>query len=90
MLEGFEDKTAYALCTFAFTSGPGADVILFQGRCNGQIVAPRGETRFGWDPIFQPDGQTNTFAEMDTAAKSKISHRGLALKKLKSSLPTIL
>ena len=34
MLAGFEDKSAYALCTFAYSSGPGAEPILFEGRTN--------------------------------------------------------
>ena len=62
MLAGFEDKSAYALCCFGFSEGPGqpdapTDVKLFQGRCDGSIVAPRGPTDFGWDPCFQPDEQ---------------------------------
>lgn len=40
----------------------------------------------GWDPIFEYEGQT--YAEMDTAAKNKISHRALALAKLKNWLTT--
>jgi inosine triphosphate pyrophosphatase len=53
--------------------------LLFIGRCEGTIVAPRGENMFGWDPIFQPKGYTQTFAEMDLEEKNKISHRGKAL-----------
>ena len=45
----------------------------------GTVVAPRGEGGFGFDPIFEYDGQT--FAEMDTEAKNAISHRGRALAK---------
>jgi inosine triphosphate pyrophosphatase len=52
MLKGFEDKTAYAQCTFAFCEGKGKEPILFVGKCQGTIVAPSGENMFGWDPIF--------------------------------------
>ena len=56
---------------------------LFEGVINGKIrLAPTGENGFGYDPIFEPDGYTQTFAEMDLALKNEISHRALALKKL--------
>jgi XTP/dITP diphosphohydrolase len=56
---------------------------LFEGVINGKIrLAPTGENGFGYDPIFEPDGYTQTFAEMDLALKNKISHRALAMKKL--------
>jgi XTP/dITP diphosphohydrolase len=54
-------------------------VKLFEGVVPGTVVAPRGEGGFGFDPIFEYDGQT--FAEMDTEAKNAISHRGRALAK---------
>lgn len=52
MLSSFEDKSAYAQCTFAICKGKGQEPILFVGKCEGQIVKPRGENMFGWDPIF--------------------------------------
>ncbi len=58
----------------------------FEGVIEGAIVAPRGESRFGFDPIFQPDGFTKTFAEMTSAEKNAISHRSLALAKVKTFL----
>lgn len=54
----------------------------FEGSVKGQIVMPRGETTFGWDPIFQPDGSDLTFAEMGLAEKNKISMRRQAAQKL--------
>ena len=41
---------------------------------------------FGWDPIFQPTGFTQTFAEMDSEIKNGISHRGKALQQFKAFL----
>lgn len=84
MLAGFEDKTASAVCTLALCEGPGSDVVLLQGRCEGKIVEPRGDGKFGWDPVFQPadDQRGRTFAEMTTAEKNKISHRSKAVDKL--------
>eukprot|EP00242_Pyramimonas_sp_CCMP2087_P012106 CAMPEP_0198212204 /NCGR_PEP_ID=MMETSP1445-20131203/25581_1 /TAXON_ID=36898 /ORGANISM="Pyramimonas sp., Strain CCMP2087" /LENGTH=194 /DNA_ID=CAMNT_0043886601 /DNA_START=231 /DNA_END=815 /DNA_ORIENTATION=- len=75
MLTGFEDKTAYAQCIFAYCSGPGEEPKLFVGRTPGRIVEPRGPTDFGWDPIFEPDGFDTTYAEMEKATKNTISHR---------------
>ncbi|XP_013390070.1 inosine triphosphate pyrophosphatase-like [Lingula anatina] len=84
LLNGFEDKTAYALCTFAYSTGnPNEKVMLFQGKTEGRIVEPRGPNDFGWDPCFQPDGFEQTYAEMSKDQKNSISHRGKALRSLK-------
>jgi XTP/dITP diphosphohydrolase len=58
-------------------AGERLPVRLFEGTVPGTVVAPRGEGGFGYDPIFEYDGQT--FAEMDTEEKNAISHRGRAL-----------
>lgn len=56
---------------------------LFTGICTGVITLERrGNKGFGYDAVFQPDGSSKTFAEMDAAEKSSISHRGNALRKL--------
>ncbi|XP_065570696.1 inosine triphosphate pyrophosphatase-like [Artemia franciscana] len=84
MLEGWEDKSGYALCTFAFHTGdPKDDVLLFKGMTDGTIVSPRGPRNFGWDPCFQPLGYEQTYAEMSKDLKNSISHRGRALEALK-------
>ena len=84
MLHGFEDKSAYALCTLAYHPGvEGSKVILFRGRTDGKIVAPRGPRDFGWDPCFQPDNYTETYAEMSKDVKNTISHRYRAVKALR-------
>ncbi|NWW02269.1 ITPA pyrophosphatase, partial [Oreocharis arfaki] len=83
LLAGFEDKSAYALCTFAFSSGnPEEPVRLFKGQTHGLIVEPRGPRDFGWDPCFQPDGYNQTYAELPKAVKNSISHRYRALSEL--------
>lgn len=86
MVKSFDDQTAYAQCIFVFCEGPDAEPVTFVGRCSGKIVAPRGENMFGWDPIFQPDGFEQTFAEIDPAVKNTISHRGKALELVKAYL----
>ncbi|MEF8812698.1 MAG: non-canonical purine NTP pyrophosphatase [Halovenus sp.] len=52
-------------------------VKLFEGVVPGRIVAPRGDGGFGFDPIFEHDSRT--FAELSTAEKNAVSHRGRAL-----------
>ena len=55
----------------------------FEGRCDGQITEQqRGTEGFGYDPIFQPDGYDQTFAELGHEVKNAISHRGRATQKL--------
>lgn len=49
----------------------------------GIIVAPRGPRDFGWDPIFQPIGYDQTYAELPKATKNGISHRFRAVDKLR-------
>ncbi|MCJ1256601.1 nucleoside triphosphate pyrophosphohydrolase ham1 [Lignoscripta atroalba] len=84
LLLAYEDKSAQAVCTFAFADGPGHEPVLFEGRTTGKIVPARGPTHFGWDPIFEYEGKT--YAEMDGAEKNKVSHRYKALEKLKTWL----
>ena len=59
----------------------------FEGVINGQIIEEiRGETGFGYDPIFIPEGFDQTFAELGAAIKNKISHRAIAARKLAEHL----
>lgn len=56
---------------------------LFVGECNGTIsFEERGEHGFGYDPIFIPEGETRTFAQMQTDEKNSFSHRSRSLDKL--------
>ncbi|KAL3706728.1 nucleoside triphosphate pyrophosphohydrolase ham1 [Talaromyces marneffei ATCC 18224] len=84
MLDSFDDRSAEAVCTFAFSNGPGEEPLIFQGRTLGKIVSARGPPNFGWDPIFEYEGKT--YAEMEKEEKNKISHRYKALMKLKAWL----
>lgn len=56
--------------------------ILFSGRTPGTIVEMSGDTSFGWDPNFKPDGHDQTYAEMEKTLKNSISHRGRASVKM--------
>lgn len=84
LLMAYEDKSAYALCAFSFTLGPDAEPLTFVGKTLGKIVPPRGPNDFGWDPIFEPNGYDQTYAEMPKEEKNKISHRSKALALVKS------
>lgn len=54
----------------------------FEGVCKGKILTDsKGTKGFGYDPVFQPDGYDQSFAELDSEEKNKISHRGKALEK---------
>ncbi|KAJ2132783.1 nucleoside triphosphate pyrophosphohydrolase ham1 [Coemansia sp. RSA 1807] len=86
MLAGFEDKSGAAVCTVAYCEGPGSEPVLFEGIHKGTIVAPRGPAVFGWNPVFQPDGSSETYAEMSDEVKNSCSHRFLAVEKLKAFL----
>ena len=64
--------------------------LFFEGVCEGQIEESCvGEKGFGYDPIFKPMGYNQTFAEMDIETKGRISHRGLAVKKLVKYLKSL-
>ncbi|MEZ4696449.1 MAG: RdgB/HAM1 family non-canonical purine NTP pyrophosphatase [Rhodothermales bacterium] len=73
------DRSARFRCVIAIVSADGE--WCFEGICPGTIAAARaGEGGFGYDPVFVPDGFTESFAQIPTAAKNKISHRGIAVR----------
>lgn len=54
-----------------------------KGTCSGKItLVPKGRFGFGYDPIFIPDGYTQTFAQLGSDIKNRISHRAMALRKM--------
>ncbi len=66
---------------------PGTKVIenclIVDGECRGKIsFTERGQNGFGYDPVFIPEGESRTFAEMETDEKKSMSHRGRALIKM--------
>ena len=74
--------TAEFVSTLVLAWPDGFDRV-FEGRATGQLVWPvRGALGHGYDPMFQPDGHTRTFAEMSAAEKGEISHRARAFDKL--------
>ncbi|TIB01807.1 hypothetical protein E3P89_00775 [Wallemia ichthyophaga] len=96
LLHGFNNNKAHAVCTFAYSPDSNTDPVIFQGKTYGNIVQPRGDTAFGWDPIFQPDeGGGKTYAEMTKEDKNKINlqydfiNGSLAVEKANEIIPTI-
>ncbi len=68
----------------------GGKQIIFDGICNGTIIAERkGNSGFGYDPVFIPDGADKTFAQMTIEEKNIFSHRNKAIKKLTLYLKTL-
>ena len=79
-LAGVANRRARFRCAIAL-SDPAGRHWTVEGKCEGGIIEePRGTQGFGYDPIFVPDGHTQTFAEMESAVKHGLSHRGAALK----------
>ena len=73
-----EPRRARFVCTLCIAWPDGHDEI-YRGEAPGNLVWPaRGERGFGYDPMFVPDGETETFGEMDPARKHDISHRAHA------------
>jgi XTP/dITP diphosphohydrolase len=60
---------------------------IFQGKCEGRLAfAPKGTGGFGYDPLFIPNGYTQSFAELGEDVKNKLSHRAKALEELQNYL----
>lgn len=80
-MEGKENRKARfrtAICLIE-----GGEKHFFDGIVNGEIIrARRGGSGFGYDPVFMPEGYSETFAEMGNDEKNKISHRARAVAKL--------
>ena len=87
-LKPYSDWSAYFICTMVLKTGPNpADEHLFIGKMTGKI-APRasGTHLFGYDPIFVPDGYTDTCGVLEPEVKNRISHRAKALESLTTFL----
>jgi XTP/dITP diphosphohydrolase len=77
-----KDRAASFVAALAL-AWPDRHVECFPGEVKGSLVfPPRGVRGFGYDPIFVPEGFTETFGEMDQGAKHRMSHRADAFRKL--------
>lgn len=83
-------RAARFFCAMSISDENGEIKYLAEGICNGRIAAtPIGINGFGYDPVFIPDGFENTFGELSSEIKQKISHRAKALKKIIAFLKKI-
>jgi XTP/dITP diphosphohydrolase len=83
---GAEDFSAWFTSALA-VAWPGGPAVVVEGRVDGVLsFPPRGDKGFGYDPIFMPEGLSQTFGEMEPAAKDGMSHRARAFAKLKAAL----
>jgi XTP/dITP diphosphohydrolase len=81
-----ERRTAWFRCVLALVRGP-RDIVTAEGVCEGHILDERrGAGGFGYDPIFLPDGETRTFAELPDQVKNVLSHRAQASAVLRLAL----
>ncbi len=88
-LEGEINRKAHFKTSICFINELG-NTRFFEGRVDGEILRTKtGDGGFGYDPIFKAEGEQLSFAEMDSRAKNKISHRGRALQKLISFLQDV-
>lgn len=92
LLEGIkeEDRKAKFICAMVLIVNED-EIVKVQGEAEGIITAEfRGEEGFGYDPLFFVPEYKKTFAQMSSAEKNAISHRGRALDKLKSELEKLI
>jgi XTP/dITP diphosphohydrolase len=74
-------RGAHFICVLVLI-GPDGEFV-FEGRCDGRLLpAPRGEGGFGYDPLFVPEGYTQSFSELGSEIKNRLSHRARAWEKL--------
>jgi len=88
-LKGVENRRAYFQCvlSIAVPSGP---ALTYEGKCDGVIIDnKRGDSGFGYDPIFYFEELGKTFAELSMEEKNKVSHRGKALADVKAEISMI-
>ena len=83
---GSQDASAWFTSALA-VAWPDGPAVVVEGRVDGRLVFPRRGTRgFGYDPVFQPEGESLTFGEMDPQRKDALSHRARAFERLKAAL----
>lgn len=82
-MDGETNRAARFICVAALARPDGEVVATTQGTCEGRItLQPQGESGFGYDPCFEPEGETRTNAQLTAREKGAISHRGRAIRAL--------
>ncbi|MGI8493717.1 MAG: XTP/dITP diphosphatase [Pyrinomonadaceae bacterium] len=78
-----ENRAARFVCSMVISDPHGRTEFFAEGVCDGKIaLQPHGRNGFGYDPVFIPEGFSETFGELSEAVKRKISHRGRAAGKI--------
>jgi len=78
-MAGQDNRSAHFVCVLSLAT-PAGPALTWEGRCDGEITTERrGESGFGYDPVFFYPEFNKTFAEVSMAQKSSVSHRGRAL-----------
>lgn len=89
-MRGKENRNATFVCSIAIGK-PAGQVFTFTGRCSGIILnEPAGANGFGYDPLFYYPPLSKTFAQLSIEEKSRVSHRGQAMRKLKDDFENVL
>lgn len=84
-----KSRKAHFSCVISLAF-PNGGYELFEGRVDGHIAAEKqGNSGFGYDPLFIPDGFAKSFAQMSKDEKNQVSHRGRAVEKLKAYLKNL-
>jgi len=85
-----QERTARFRCVMV-ACRPDGECISSEGKCEGRITdSPRGSQGFGYDPVFVPEGDRRTMAELSREEKNRISHRAAALGSLRDKLKDFL
>ena len=89
-LKGIEEREATFMCVISIAV-PRGPALTYEGKCDGIIADEMiGDKGFGYDPIFFYPPLNKTFAQMSTEEKNRVSHRGRAMKGLRSEFDKVL
>lgn len=81
-----QERTARFACVLVAVAPDGTELVA-EGTVEGTIAhEPRGDRGFGYDPVFIPEGEHRTFAELGADAKARMSHRARAARELRARL----
>ena len=83
-------RNAYYVCAAALADPQGTIRAVVEGRCHGVLTKQcRGTGGFGYDPVFVPTGYDQSFGELSTEIKNRLSHRAKALEKVAQFVATL-
>jgi len=89
-MEGKENRAARFECVLSLAT-PGGPALTWEGRCHGEITTSRrGESGFGYDPVFFSPELGKTFAEVSMEEKGRVSHRGRAMAEFAAEIDKVL